>query len=439
MAANRHASRPAILQGTPVRRREWPKWPRADAGTQRHLLDVLHSSKWTLTGRSERSWSYEDRFASAFAKYIGRKYCVPCVNGSAGLTLALLASGVGFGEEVIVAGLTWVACASSICYVNAIPRIVDVDVDTLCVSVAAVEAAITPRTRAVIAPHMYSGRVDVPALELLCRKRGIVLIEDASQAHGAKLNGQRVGSYGNLSIFSMQQTKLLCSGEGGACLTDDANVATKLEQLRADGRKRVAEASASDCFPEMIAAGDVMGRNYCLSEFHAAILCARLPRLDEENEHRRRNARRLSTLIAQIEGVSIGQSDGFESDGAVFYKLPLRLNHEGKAALDPTIAARALTTELNLPVGTLDRPLNNNPLYRPHTSPQIAALPIAAHLLDPTQFCLPNAWLAWSDRVALPHSALLGDETDLNDIVEAISRILEWREELIVFAKACAT
>jgi L-glutamine:2-deoxy-scyllo-inosose/3-amino-2,3-dideoxy-scyllo-inosose aminotransferase len=436
MAVSRQ--RPAILQGEPVRRREWPKWPRADANTQRHVLDVLHSGKWTLTARSERSWSYEERFADAFAGYIGRKYCIPCANGSAGLTLALLATGVGFGDEVIVAGMTWVACASSVCYVNAIPRIIDVDMRSLCIDVATVDAAITPRTRAVIAPHMYAGRADARAIEALCRRRNIVLIEDASQAHGATIHGKRAGTYGDISIFSMQQTKLLCSGEGGACLTDDASVAAKLEQLRADGRRR-ALGNIGELFPRMIEAGDVMGRNYCLSEFHAAILIARLPQLDEENEYRRKNVERLTALVSQIDGVAIGQEDGLEADGAVFYKLPLRLRFDGGPILDPSIAARALTAELNLPVSTLDRPLDDNPLYRPHTASQVAALPIASRLLDPKQFHLPNAWLAWSDRIALPHSALLGDEADLHDIVEAIRKIIAWRTELTEFGNgSCA-
>jgi dTDP-4-amino-4,6-dideoxygalactose transaminase len=282
---------------------------------------------------------------------------------------------------------------------------------------------------------MYAGRVDARALEALCRRRNIVLIEDASQAHGAVVHGQRVGTYGDISIFSMQQTKLLCSGEGGACLTDDVDVAAKLEQLRADGRQRAKFPKAYERFPMMIEAGDVMGRNYCLSEFHAAILCARLPQLDEENDYRRKNAQRLAALVSQIEGVTIGQDDGLAADGTVFYKLPLRLSVDGKPALDPLIAARALTLELNLPIGTLDRPLDNNPLYRPHAAPQVAALPIASRLLDPKQFHLPNAWLAWSDRVALPHFALLGDETDLHDIVEAIHKILAWRTELAEFGK----
>jgi dTDP-4-amino-4,6-dideoxygalactose transaminase len=430
MVFNRHPTRPSILEGEPVRKRAWPKWPRADANTQRQLLDVLHSTKWTLTGRSERSWSYEQKFAEAFASFIGRKYCVPCASGTAGLTLALLAAGVGFGDEVIVAGLTWVACASSVCYVNATPKIIDVNLATLCIDTDAVDAAITSRTRAVIAPHMYAGRVDASALEKLCRRRGINLIEDASQAHGAFLNGRRVGSFGDFSVFSMQQTKLLCSGEGGVCLTDDPEMAARLEQLRADGRKLAPLSEDGERFLRMVEAGDVMGRNFCLSEFHAAILYARLPYLDEENAHRRKNARYLTTLIKEVEGAAIGQSDPFDPEGAVFYKLPLQLSYDGKPALNPVVASRALSQELNLPIESLDRPLNDNPLYRPHKAPQVAALPIASRLLDPTQFNLPNAWRLWRDRVALPHFALLGDETDIEEIVVALRRVLAWRSEL---------
>src|SRR5258708_17044047 len=124
----------AILGGLPVRRMPWPKWPRADEGTERNLLDVLYSGRWAISGIYNGQKLYERRFAEAFAEFHAIPFCVPVCNGTAALTVALEALDVRYGDEVLVPGITWVACASAVAGIGGIPVLVDVEPDTLCMS-----------------------------------------------------------------------------------------------------------------------------------------------------------------------------------------------------------------------------------------------------------------------------------------------------------------
>ena len=417
----------ALLDGTPIRYREWPKWPRADSTTQRNVLDVLHSTKWTLSGQSDRFLSYEQRFARAFAEYCGRQYCVPCGNGTAAITIGLQSLGVGPGDEVIVPGLTWVACASAVCHLGAIPILADIDPSTLCISAASVQELITPRTAAVMMVHLYSSLAPVTDIIRLVTKLGIAVIEDASQAHGAKINGHRTGSFGDVSAFSMQQSKLLTSGEGGACLTNDHIAYRQMQQFRADGRG-LAGTDGYDPYREIVPYGEVLGRNLCLSEFHAAILLDALERLDIENSHRHRNFVQLRELLSDVPEASLVVSEAAEVP--THYKVCLQFKADFLEDLEIGLVARALAEELSLPVEPIDAPLNANPLYCPLRSPQIGRLTNAAELYDPQRFFLPNATAAARCCVALPHWCLLGDSSDLHDIVSAIVKIVQLRDQL---------
>lgn len=416
-----------MLGGAPVRLRQWPKWPRADATTQRNLLDVLHSTKWTISGQSDRTLSYERRFADAFAEYCGAKFCVPCGSGTAALTIALQALGVGPGDEVIVPGLTWVACASAVCHVGAVPVLADVDPATLCLSTAAARDSLSPRTAAIMVVHLYSSLAPMNQLRELAGDTGLPLIEDASQAHGAKIAGRRVGTFGDVSAFSMQQSKLLTSGEGGACLTEDAALYRRMQQFRADGRGLSGE-DGYDPYREIVPYGEVLGRNLCLSEFHAAILLDALGRLDAENAHRHRNFVRLTGLLNQFPGVTTVV--GEEAEQPTHYKVCLRFDEDLLDGLPIATLARALTEELSLPVEPIDAPLNANPLYQPLRSPHIGKLDRAAELYDPRRFELPAAAAAARCCVTLPHWSLLGDRSDLEDITAALAKVFENRDAL---------
>jgi dTDP-4-amino-4,6-dideoxygalactose transaminase len=413
----------AIHGGEPVRTRTWPEWPRADARSQRNLLDAVHSTKWTISGASDRPRSYEQAFGQAFASYIGVAYGVPCASGTAALTIALQALDVRPGDEVIVPGLTWVACASSVCNIGAVPVLVDVDPATLCLAPAAVEAAITPRTRAVMVVHLYSSLAAVDALLDIAARHALHVIEDGSQAHGAAWNGRRIGSFGTIGAFSLQQSKLLTSGEGGIAVTDDAGLYDRLQQLRADGRRYRRGASRHWEFRELEFAGDVFGRNLCLSELAAAVALSGLERLDEQNRLRNENFLALRHRLATLDGVHLVETAD-TADQATFYRLCCRFDERVLTTCDAAALADALTMELRLPVERIDAPLNDHPLYRPLLSPQVAAVPAYAARVDPSRFALPQAQAAYRACVGLPHNALLGDDSDVADIVTALEKVL---------------
>lgn len=425
----------ALLGGAASHVRQWPTWPRAGKEAQRGLLNVLHSAKWTISGRSRLMPSQERQFAERFAAYVGRGYGVPCASGTAALTIALQSLDVAFGDEVIVPALTWVACASAVANLGAVPVVVDVDPDSWCASLEAVRSAITPRTRAVLGVHMYASRIDAKALERLCAEHGLPLIEDASQAHGAWLGNSRVGAFGAVSVFSFQQSKLLTSGEGGIAVTDDPALFRRMQQLRADSRVYAEMDGDKWRFTELAVGGDVMGRNLCMTEFQAVLLLEGLGRLDAENEHRLAMANLLGARLADLGWVSLVRDRLTPQDGATFYKCPLRFSDPRLVALGPEILARALTAELDLLVEPLDRPLPRAPLYRIDRSAVVARVPELAQRAAPNRFDTPVADAAWRSAVVLPHPCLMASPLDVEAIIAALEKVRANTDELEVYAQ----
>jgi dTDP-4-amino-4,6-dideoxygalactose transaminase len=306
---------------------------------------------------------------------------------------------------------------------GAVPILVDVDPHELCITADTIEATISPQTRAVLGIHMYSSRADLSAINAVCAARGVALIEDASQAHGAWIGAQRTGSFGAISIFSFQQSKLLTGGEGGIAVTDDDVLYQRMQQYRADGRLYADPAKDRTPFAELVVKGDVLGRNLCMTEFQAVLLQEGLGRLDIENEHRRGMAAHLARRLADVQWVSLIRDQLDPAAGATFYKIPLRVADARLVKLGPTLLARALTAELNLPVEPLDRPLNQAPLYCPERTPLVLRLPEFANRCAPGRFSLPNAEEAWRTSVCLPHQCLMGSEFDIDSIVVALQKV----------------
>ena len=203
--------RPAVLGGTPIRARDYPAWPVWDEHERANLLAVLEAGGWWQGDGDAAS-----TFAAELAHYQGARHGLALTNGTHALEAALAACDIGEGDEVIVPGLTFVASATAVLAVNATPVLVDIDQDTLCLDPEAAEAAITPRTRAIVVVHVAGAAADLDALVDLCRRRGLRLIEDCAHAHGTTWRGRGVGSWGDVGCFSMQRSKLMTAGEGGA-------------------------------------------------------------------------------------------------------------------------------------------------------------------------------------------------------------------------------
>lgn len=417
----------AICGGAPVRQTPWPKWPNADANTELILKEVLNSGRWAISGPYLGKESFERKFAREFAEFNGAKYCTPVTNGTSSLVSGLLALGIGFGDEVLIPGLTWVACASTVLSIGAIPVMVDIDPETLCMSLEAARKAITPKTKAVMIVHAFGALADIDGFLELSKKTGVPIIEDCSQAHGAKWLNQRVGTFGKVGCFSMQQSKLLTSGEGGAIITNDPELYSKIEQIRSDGRLFAAHSKAGEL--ELVEAGHIQGYNMCLSEFQAAVLSDRLSHLEEENGIRHKNAKILMGLIYDIDGVSTLKYYS-QVTVPVYYNFVIRLdlNEFGGKSIDAL--AKALSAELNVLARPIYRPMNKHALYTPLLCSRVPNTPEERGLLNPGKFHLPQAEEARKVCLTLPHAVLLDGEEGMANIAMALKKLKELQNNI---------
>jgi perosamine synthetase len=214
---------------------------------------------------------YERRFERAFADHVGVRHAVSLPSCTSAIHLSLLAHGIGVGDEVIVPDATWIATAAPVTYVGAETVFADVDPVTWCLDVAAFEAAITPRTRAVIPVDLYGGMPDLASIRRIADAHGILVIEDAAEAVGSQLRGQPAGSFGHTGVFSFHGSKTLTTGEGGMLVTDSDEVLGRVSVLRDHGRQP----------GDTMFRNDEVGWKYKMSGLQAALGLAQLERLSE--------------------------------------------------------------------------------------------------------------------------------------------------------------
>lgn len=427
----------AVAGGEPVWTGGWPRWPRADRRTLEWVDEVLQSGRWAISGLHAGNRSFERRFGEAYARYHGVPYCVPTASGSASLSIALEALGVGRGDEVLVPGMTWVACASSVAALGALPVLVDIDPSTLCMSVDAARAALTERTQAIMLVHLFCACCDLDAFLELSRDTGVPILEDCAQAHGASWRGRKVGTHGAVGTFSMQHSKVLTAGEGGAVITSDPEIFGLLQELRADGRRYVTTEPRKG-FMELEEVGTIQGRNRCLSEVQAAILLDRLDHLDAENRLRERNGERLGQIL-ETRGLAKLLARQPQVDARTFYHFCCWLDAGAFANHSADVVAKALTAELGVLVEPIDDPLNRNRLYQPLRSPRTGQDEVWRGRLDPSRFRLPVAEAARRECITLPHSVLLGDEAMIETIAAAFEKVSRLTDELARPAATAST
>ena len=230
---------------------------------------------------------------SEIAEYVGAKHCVACGNGTDALFLILAAMGIGKGDEVITTPFTFFATAEAIAHVGAVPVFVDIEEGTYNISVEAIEAAITPATKAIMPVHIFGQCADMDAINALAEKNGLLVIEDACQAIGATYKGKRAGSLAKAAAFSFFPSKNLgCAGDGGCITTDD-------DVLAAAARKLAAHGTTKKYFH------DTLGVNSRLDTLQAAILSVKLPHLDTWNGQRRTAAALYNELLAEVDGIEL--------------------------------------------------------------------------------------------------------------------------------------
>ncbi|MFM1989530.1 MAG: glutamine--scyllo-inositol aminotransferase [Pseudomonadota bacterium] len=242
-------------------------------------LEVAYAADAARTGWGPRCNEYVERFEAGFAAHVGVRHAVATSSCTGAMHLGLAALGIGRGDEVILGDINWIATAAPAVHLGARPVFVDVLPDSWCVDPSAVEAAITPRTRAIVAVHLYGNLCDMDALLAIGRRHGIAVIEDAAEAIGSAWHGRRAGSMGTFGTFSFHGTKTLTTGEGGMLVTDSEALHERVQTLANHGRRR---GQARQFWPEAV------GFKYKMSNLQAAIGCAQLERVDALVAARRR-------------------------------------------------------------------------------------------------------------------------------------------------------
>ena len=259
------------------------------------------------------------RFEADFARACGVRYAVAVSSGTAALHLALLAHGIGSGDEVITASFSFIATANSILYAGARPVFVDITPDTFNLDPAMVEAAITPHTRAIMPVHLFGQPARMDRLTEIARRHDLVIIEDACQAHLAEFGGQKVGSFAT-GCFSFYPTKNMTCGEGGMLTTNDQAIADKAVLLRAHGmRQRYYH--------------ETLGFNYRMTDLHAAIGRVQLGRLAGWNAQRQANAAYLDRRLFEF-GARVERPVGAENCTHVYHQYTIRIQPDSPASRD---------------------------------------------------------------------------------------------------------
>jgi len=403
----------AVQGGEPAKTRPFPDWPQYDAREEKALMEVLHSGVWWRTPGT-KTLEFEEKFAA----YQQARYGIACTNGTAALEIVIAALGIGLGDEVIVPDFTFVATASAVLFAGAMPVMVDIDPGTFCIDPQKVEAAITPRTKAVIAVHIAGHPADLDRLQEIARRHNLFLIEDSAHAHGSEWKGHKVGSIGTAGTFSFQASKLMTAGEGGMVITNDEDLAVRIRSVHDCGRMP----------GQWFYSHYIYGSNYRLGEFQGAVLAQQLSRLDEQAAVRTCSALYLNQALAQIEGIRPQALDPrvtrhgqycyiFHYDKTAFANLPTEqfiraFNAEGI----PTQASYP-------PVRKLD--VFQNGEFRRRLSPEHAreAFPFLEADFPVTDDAAENT-------VWLVHRALLGDEQDTAEIVAAVKKIQRQAKDL---------
>ncbi len=412
----------ALQGGTPVRNTKtnpWPKWPVWDEKEEKALLEVLHSGVWSYNGPKEVE------FDKLFAEFTGVKYAISAANGTVTLQMALEACGVGVGDEVILPGLTWQATAATVIDVNATPILVDVCDDNWCIDPKAIEAAITPRTKAIVPVHLYGSFCDMDEIMKIAKKHNLWVIEDCAHKHGGEWNGKKAGSIGDIGSFSFQLSKHLTAGEGGVVTSNNFELAERLDALRNCGRRPVMEENVDKGAGLYSDQGNFFqSGNYRITEFQAAILVEAMKRLPEQLATRDENGKYMNSLLADIPGVMPMKRDARETKEA-YFNFSFRYNKAEFKGLPVEKFREALTAEIGIPATASYEPLNKCSLYVPHTKP-------ARHKLseeywaeiDPKRFELPVCdRIYFEESVCLHHKVLMGTKEDMEMIATAIKKI----------------
>jgi perosamine synthetase len=358
--------------------------PLLDGNEWRYVRECLDTNWISSQG------TFVSAFERAFAKFCGVGHAVATNSGTAALHLALVALGIGPGDEVIVPSLTFVATANAVRYCGAVPVLVDNDPLTFNISPDDVRARITARTAAIVPVHLFGQTADMDALLAIAREHGLYVIEDACEAHGARHNGRRAGALGHCGAFSFYGNKIVTTGEGGMVTTDDAALAERLRLYRGQGMS-----------PDRRYWFPVIGFNYRMTNIAAAIGLGQIERIDHHLAARRRVAAAYERELGRLaDRVQLPQAAPWAEP--VYWMYTIQVSDGARVSRDDVgaaLSARGIETR------PMFHPMHRLPPYRE----------------DAKRF--PNAERCAARGLSLPTHAGLGDD-DVQRIVSALADVL---------------
>jgi dTDP-4-amino-4,6-dideoxygalactose transaminase len=380
-------------------------WPVFDETEINAVADVVRSGKWGNPDCGDMVKDFEEEFAS----FCGVKYAMTCVNGSVALRLALIASGVKPGDEVIIPPYTFIATSTIVLEANCVPVFVDIDPETYNLDPDKIEAAITPRTKAIIPVHFAGQACDMDKIMAIAGKHNLKVIEDACHGHAAEYKGKKLGSIGDAGCFSFQSSKNLTCGEGGMVITNDGKLYDMMNSLRNVGRVKGGQWYEHHN----------LGCNYRMTQLQVVILATQLKRLKEQTLIRHNNGTYLNSLLSGIEGIkplARGRGETMHSYHIYIFKYDKsKFNNLAKPEFAKMLAAEGVPCFMGYP-----QPLYKQPLFQEKNF-MCYAIPDE---VDYTDVCCPVTEKAcYEEAVWILQHGMLGPKEDMDKFAEAIIKI----------------
>jgi len=415
--AKKISNKLAINGGKPVRSAAWPSWPIWDNSVEKDISNMFRSGNWY-----RNTGNFCEEFEAMYAELVGAKHCLATASGTTALSVALHASGVDAGDEVLVSPFTFIATYNSVFISKALPVFVDTDPETFLMNPEKIEERITARTTAILPVHIYGLPCDMDAINAIAKKHKLKVIEDACQAWSARYRGKNAGTLGDLGCFSFQNSKHLPAGEGGAITGDDEKTMDFCRSYHDCGRQYGSIKSDSR-YP-------IRGGNYRMQHVQALILMSQMKRFKEDAELRESNAAYLDRKLMEIPGI-IPHKLVNGAEKAAFHMYPFRYIKEDFKNISRDTFLKALRAE-GIPGnsgygkqnkdGLIDEALRSRGYQRLY----------GVERLDKwrEENILPGNDQLSQEAVTFYQNVLLGSRKDMDDIVNAVSKIYENINEL---------
>lgn len=408
----------AILGGAPVRTAPWPEWPVWDPSAEKDILEMLRSGRW-WRGRGD----YVAEFEEKYAEFIGAKRCLATASGTTALLISLHVLGVDAGDEVLVSPYTFIATYNSIFISKALPVFVDTDPETFLIDPAKIEEKITERTTAILPVHIYGLPVDMDSVNIIARKHGLKVIEDACQAWLTEYKNRKAGTLGDLGCFSFQNSKHIPTGEGGAIVGNDDELMDRCHSFHNCGRP-YGSFKGTTPYP-------ARGSNRRMQQMQAIMLMSQMKRAKKDADIRLANALYLDSKLKDIPGI-ITYKLAKGANRSAYHLYPFRYKKEFFNNIPKQKFIEALQAE-GIPASSgygpqnkyelVEEALNSKGYKRLFGEDRLRRYREENHLPGNDQLC--------EEAVVFYQSLLLGTKSDMDDIVSAITKIYENRDSLM--------